>query len=77
MKKKYEEIINEPNNKIRDLINSCRLEWDDKCIKFYENKRPIKTATDTQVRNKIYNTSINSWKNYKKNLEKVFRGLPK
>jgi len=69
---KYEEIINEPNNKIRDLINSCRLEWDDKCIKFYENKRPIKTASDTQARNKIYKTSINSWKRYKNQLTKNF-----
>ena len=36
------------------------------------NKRAVKTASDTQVRNKIYENSINAWKNYKKYLNKDF-----
>ena len=44
-------------------------------MKFYNNKRPIKTASDTQVREKMYKSSINSWKNYKKYLEKSFAKL--
>ena len=52
-------------NQIKKLLTFCNLEWQDDCLKFYNNKRAIKTASDTQARNKIYKTSINSWKNYK------------
>ena len=61
---KYENLIYETNKEISSLLNFCNLKWEDNCINFYKNKRPIKTASDTQVRNKIYNTSINSWKKY-------------
>jgi len=69
---KYEEIINKPKDKINELIKSCNLSWSNKCIKFYDNNRPIKTASDTQARNKIYKTSVNSWKKYKNQVDKIF-----
>ena len=45
-------------------------------INFYRNQRPIKTASDTQARRKIYKSSVDSWKNYEKNLGEVFKRLP-
>ena len=68
-------------NSIKDLIPSntpnknCNLKWNSNCIKFYENKRIVKTASDTQVRNKMYTKSINSWKNYDKFFSKYFDEL--
>ena len=41
-------------------------------LEFYKNKRPIKTASDTQVRNKIYNSSVNKWKKYERFLKKYY-----
>ena len=72
---KYEELIKNPRKKITNLLNSCNLSWNENCIKFYNNKRVIKTASDTQARNKIYKSSINSWKNYEKYLQKYFLKL--
>ena len=54
------------------MLNSCNLNWSEKCYKFYNNTRPIKTASDTQVRKKLYKSSINSWKKYKNYLSKNF-----
>ena len=72
----YEEIINNPKREIRTLLESCNLNWDENCLKFYNNKRPIKTASDIQARKKIYTNSVDSWKNYEKNLGEVFKKLP-
>ena len=74
---KYENIINKHESEIKNLIKSCDLQWNDQCLKFYNNTRPIKTASDTQARKKIYKTSIDSWKNYEKNLNIFFRNLSK
>ena len=68
----YENLIYNTEIEIRNLIKFCSLNWSDKCLKFYENKRPIKTASSTQARSKIYKSSINSWKDYEKYLKEYF-----
>ena len=72
---KYERLIRNPKKEIPKLIKNCNLSWNKKCIKFYNNKRSVKTASDVQVRNKIYTSSIDSWKNYEKYLKKDFTKL--
>ena len=72
---KYENLINNTETEVKNLLRYCELKWENKCLEFYNNKRIIKTASDTQVRSKIYNTSINSWKNYNKFLVEKFSNL--
>ena len=35
---------------------------------FYKSKRPVKTASSEQVRQPIYKSGVNYWKNYEDNL---------
>ena len=72
---KYENLIYNTEIEIKNLIKFCNLNWSAKCLKFYENKRPIKTASSTQARSKIYKSSINTWKNYEKYLNEYFAKL--
>jgi len=72
---RYESLIKNPKKIIHKLINDCNLSWQKNCLKFYANKRVIKTASDVQARKEIYSSSVNSWKNYKKYL-KNFVKLP-
>jgi len=72
---KYENLIANTEGEIKNLLKFCNLEWSKECLNFYKNKRPIKTASDTQARNKIYSTSVNSWENYKKHLKEFFYKL--
>ena len=73
---KYENIIHNPDREFKRLLKACDLGWDANCLKFYENKRAVNTASDTQVRKKIYKTSLHSWKKYKKFINKFFQKLP-
>ena len=72
---KYENLIENTKSSIQNLLKFCDLKWSDKCLNFYENKRPIQTASDVQARSKIYNHSVDSWKNYEKHLSKYFSKL--
>ena len=67
---KYEKLILNTESEVRNLLKACKLEWNDECLNFYNNKRAIRTASDIQARNKIYKTSIDSWKNYQKYVNK-------
>jgi Tfp pilus assembly protein PilF len=72
---KYENLINETPDEVKKLLSFCELDWDENCLNFYNNKRPIKTASDTQARNKISKSSIDKWKNYELQLKQYFSNL--
>jgi tetratricopeptide (TPR) repeat protein len=72
---KYENLILNTKDEISKILKFCNLKWSDDCLNFHENKRPVKTASDSQVRNKIYAKSIDSWKNYEKFVKSYFANL--
>ena len=69
----YEKLVANPEVQIRLLLKECDLDWNDACLKFYENKRSVKTVSDSQVRKKMYKTSVESWKNFQVHLEMKFK----
>ena len=72
---KYEDLISSPETKIKDLINSCDLDWEEKCLEFYKNDSPIKTVSFNQANKPIYKTSIRKYEIYKNDLEDLFSKL--
>lgn len=72
---KYEELILNPENKIRSLLEFCNLPWDINCLNFKENKREVKTASVAQVRKGLYSSSVNSWKNFETYFPELFKNL--
>ena len=71
----YEDLVTNPKKNISYLLDKCNLVWNESCMKFHENKRAIKTASDIQAREKMYTSSIDSWTFYKKNLGNIFKDL--
>jgi hypothetical protein len=62
---KYEEVISDQLSSTQALLKFCNLEWDDNCIKFYNNLSAVKTLSTSQVRSSIYTSSLNKFENYK------------
>ena len=73
---KYEKIVQNPKFEIKKILKYLNLSWNKKCLEFYKEKRSVKTASDTQVRKKIYKSSINSWKNFEPYMKDFFNNLP-
>ena len=72
---RYEDIIDNPNNKIADLIKFCNVDWEDQCLEFYKSERPIKTVSVAQANQPLYNTSISSNKNFEIFFKDLFYNL--
>lgn len=60
----YESLISEPEAKVKSLLDYVDLEWDDNCLRFYDNSRNVNTPSYSQVRQPLYTSSMNRWKNY-------------
>ena len=61
---KYEDLIADQEGVSRKLIEYLGLPWDDRCLQFFETERTVKTASFQQVRQPIYQTSKERWRNY-------------
>ena len=73
--KRFDKNVDKKSSIVSDFRYIVDLDWNDDCLNFYNNKRPIKTASDVQARNKIYKSSVDSWKHYEKYLSKYFTKL--
>ena len=71
----YEEMVAEPAAQIRRLLEACGLPWNDACMRFYETQRPVRTASLAQVRQPIYQTSVQRWRRYEKHLGPLLEAL--
>ena len=67
----YEKFVNEPEIESKKLMGFCNLPWDKKCLEFYKRKDFIcKTASNVQIREAIYKSSLDKYLPYKKFLDK-------
>ena len=60
----YEELVADQEVISRKMIAFCGLEWDENCLRFFESKRTVATASHDQVRQPVYQRSVGRWKNY-------------
>jgi tetratricopeptide (TPR) repeat protein len=60
----YEELVADFATHARRIVEFCAMDWDPRCLAFYETKRPVRTASVTQVREPIFASSIGRWRDY-------------
>ena len=65
---KYEALINDQKSETERLLKYCGLDWEEACLKFYETKRSINTASSEQVRQPLYKEAMYAWKNYESHI---------
>jgi tetratricopeptide (TPR) repeat protein len=71
----YEDMVDDKAGISKKLIEFCGLEWDEKILDFQDSKRAIATASYDQVRQPMYKTSRERWKNYEKHIGPLIDAL--
>lgn len=71
----YERLVSDQEAESRRLIDHLGLDWDEDCLAFHLNKRPVDTPSDWQVREPIHTRSIGRWRHYEKHLEPLLDTL--
>ena len=60
----YEALTKHQEEETRKLIGHLGLDWNDACLSPQENNRCVATASNIQVRKKVYRGSSEKWKRY-------------
>ena len=72
----YEDVINNPEQEVRSILKYLGLDFEKSCMNFHKSSRPVKTASSEQVRQPIYKSGMNYWKNYKEDLSTLVKHFP-
>jgi Flp pilus assembly protein TadD len=62
----YAELVADQEGWTRKILDFVGLEWDRRCLDFHTTARPVATASYWQVRQRIYNDSVQRWRHYRK-----------
>jgi len=75
LESRYEELVADQEAKSRRLIAHAGLEWDNASLRYYENATSVRTLSHWQVRQPVYQTSVERWRRYGANLDPLIRAL--
>lgn len=71
----YEALTENQEQETRKLLEFCGLEWQGGCLDFHLNMRAVSTASNVQVRKKMYKGSSQAWRKFERQLQPLIRGL--
>jgi tetratricopeptide (TPR) repeat protein len=71
----YENLVSDTEGEARRALDHCDLEWEDGCLDFHKSRSASTTASATQVRQKVYTSSVAKWRAYETELTPLRRKL--
>ena len=71
----YEHLVEDSRGEAGQLLDFCGLAWEDACLDFHLNLAATMTASAFQVRQPLYDTSVQQWRHFEAQPERLRRQL--
>lgn len=67
----YEDVVADLEAQVRRILDFCELPFEQNCVEYHRNARPVNTASSEQVREPIYTSAVNFWRHYEAHLNEL------
>lgn len=64
----YEDLVDDAETTLADVLNRIGLPFEPACLEFHRNASASTTASASQVRQKVYRSSVEKWRHYEAEL---------
>lgn len=71
----HEDVVADLETQVRRLLAFCNLDFEQACVDFHQTERNVRTPSSEQVRQPIYNTGLEQWRNFEPWLEPLKQAL--
>jgi tetratricopeptide (TPR) repeat protein len=71
----YEEVVADLDGQVRRILDYCELPFEESCIDFHKTDRSVRTPSSEQVRQPIYTSGLEQWRNFEPWLEPLKEAL--
>ncbi|MDH4072196.1 MAG: sulfotransferase [Gammaproteobacteria bacterium] len=69
LKVQYEDVVADFEAEVRRILDFCGLPFEEGCLDFHKSDRAVNTASSEQVRQPLYTSAVEFWKNYEPYLD--------
>lgn len=66
----YEAVVSDTEGQAKRMVEFCGLDWDPACLD-YEKTTAVTTASASQVRQPVYSSSVQKWRNVEEHFKPV------
>ncbi len=71
----HEDVVHDLETQVHRILDFCGLPFEESCIEFYKTKRNVRTPSSEQVRQPIYTTGLEQWRNFEQHLQPLIDSL--
>lgn len=71
----YEDVVGDLESEVGKLLDFCGLDFEEACVNYHKTERSIRTPSAEQVRQPIYKSGVDQWRNFEQWLEPLKESL--
>ena len=60
----HEDLVADLEGQVRRLLDYCGLSFEQACVDFHNTERSVRTPSAEQVRQPIYRSGLDQWRNF-------------
>ena len=71
----HEDVVHDLESEVKKLLDFCGLPFEQSCVEFHKTERNVRTPSSEQVRQPIFDTSLEQWRKFESHLEPLKAAL--
>ncbi len=71
----YEDVVADVETQVRRVLDYLELPFEEACVQFHKTKRSVRTASSEQVRQPIFKSGLEQWRNFEPWLDPLKQAL--
>ena len=71
----HEDVVEDLETQVRRILDFCGLPFEEACLDFHKTERSVRTPSAEQVRQPIYKTGLDQWRNFEEHLQPLIDAL--
>ena len=71
----HEDVVDDLETQVRRILDFCGLPFEEACLNFHETERSVRTPSSEQVRQPIYRSGLEQWRNFEPWLDPLKEAL--
>ncbi len=71
----HEDVVEDLETQVRRILDFCGLPFEHACLDFHKTERSVRTPSAEQVRQPIYKTGLDQWRNFEEHLQPLIDAL--
>ncbi len=71
----HEDVVSDLETEVRKMLEFCELPFEPECLESQRTKRAVRTPSSEQVRQPIYTSGLEQWRNFEPCLDPLKAAL--